>query len=322
MTMVRGRDGRFETAERAGMLQKLAWPLRWIFGARHGGYAIADVIGQPRRPDFYGIGVDKAAQGWLLAQLREHPAIGVPPMGALRYFCPRPKRPDFAHFSALRRLLVAPARMAEDPEHLERLAAELRLFYGGRDAYLRIFGQYADRQVVGELTPRYYTLDRGQIAQMRAIAPHAKIIVLLRDPVERAISAGKAVLAEPNDKPEYDEHRVHHAARQPEQLGLSHYSAALERFERAFPGRVFVGFVDDIAENPYRFLQDLCGFLGVEFEPTQFPQAWTPINAGVPIILPADMQLDLYKALQGEYGALERRFPERVAAWRARYTAL
>jgi hypothetical protein len=57
------------------------------------------------------------------------------------------------------------------------------LFEADREAYYRYFPRPAGK-LVGEWTPRYMNVP-GVVEAMRALAPEAKLLVLLRDPVER-----------------------------------------------------------------------------------------------------------------------------------------
>ena len=47
---------------------------------------VADLNGPRRRPDFIGIGAEKAGTTWLWRMLMDHPDVGVPAVKELRQF--------------------------------------------------------------------------------------------------------------------------------------------------------------------------------------------------------------------------------------------
>ena len=100
-------------------------------------------------PDFLGIGVQKGGTTTLQRLLEQHPQVYLPPCKELHYFS---------------------------------------LHYGQGEAwYQQQFEAAAPDQRCGEITP-YYLFHPQVPARIHALLPEAKLIVLLRDPVERALS--------------------------------------------------------------------------------------------------------------------------------------
>ncbi|MCC6306587.1 MAG: sulfotransferase [Rhodobacteraceae bacterium] len=277
---------------------------------------LARTIGPARAPDFYGIGAEKAGTTWLWQMFRDHPAIGVPRPKELRYFAglylgtgaPRP--------AALPILLRNAAALQNRPLLLAQLATEIRLAAGGDEAYLRILGKLRG-DLVGDISPQYCMLRGEGLAHMQRLAPAARILLLMRDPVARAISGGKMKAAAEN--PEFDEARLRAHTLVTFQLDMSRYTAILERFEAAFPGRVWAGFFDDIVDRPLAVLEEICAFLGVEFRAEFFPRTKMTANPGKPWPVSPDLRREAFGLLADEYDRLEARFPARVAAWRTLY---
>lgn len=277
---------------------------------------LARTIGPARAPDFYGIGAEKCGTTWLWQMFRDHPAIGVPRPKELRYFATLYLGTGAPRAAALPILLRNAASLQKRPLLLAQLATEIRLAAGGDEAYLRILGKLKG-DLVGDISPQYCMLPDAGIAHMQRLAPEAKVIFLMRDPVSRAISGGKMKAAAEN--PELDDARLRAHTLVPFQIDMSRYSAILDRFERAFPGRVWTGFFDDIVERPLAVLEELCAFLGVEFRAEMFPHTAMTANPGKPFAVSAELKREVYGLLAGEYDRLEARFPARVAAWRAAY---
>ena len=275
--------------------------------------------GTERAPDFYGIGAEKCGTTWLWNMFRDHPDIGVPLPKELRYFAHLYMNTGLSNFNALNRLLSGPSDRHLKPRMTESLATELRMSVGSDPAYKRIFGAI-EGAVVGDISPQYCMLPEEGIAHMKHVAPDAKIIMMLRDPVSRAISAGKMKAGEEHE--ELTDELVREKALQPFQLEMSRYCDILDKFEAAFDGRVFVGFMDDVRDRPLNLLSELCDFLGVAYSPKYFPKVTDKSNEGRSYSVGPKLTAEIWGRLKDEYPKLEKRFPERVAKWREQYANL
>jgi len=113
-----------------------------------------------RWPDFFIVGAAKAGTTSLYAYMRQHPEV----------FMPDLKEPHF--FSGVR---------ATDDQsvYVQSIADE--------DEYLRLFLPGKDYKRIGEASPSYLWHPEAA-ARIHAANPNARIIILLRDPIERAYS--------------------------------------------------------------------------------------------------------------------------------------
>ena len=100
-------------------------------------------------PNFFHAGFPKSATTWFHRCLREHPEVFVPDVDALHYFT--------VHFDQ------------------------------GEQWYTRHYSDYAGERVVGDTTPSYAAFDwsRRRLADFN---PDAKILITLRNPIDRAFS--------------------------------------------------------------------------------------------------------------------------------------
>jgi sulfotransferase family protein len=132
---------------------------------------------------------------------------------------------------------------------------------------------------VGEGTPRYMFLRRS-VERMAAAVPEAKLIVCLRDPVERAFSHYLHAYYRVGDERRSFANAVadelaESAAFEPEEVAggyvqRGYYARQLERLTAHFPrDRVHVVLFDDIRHDPRRVFADTCRFLGLadDFQP-------------------------------------------------------
>ncbi|MFN7956484.1 MAG: sulfotransferase [bacterium] len=116
-----------------------------------------------RLPDFVIIGAARCGTTSLHAYLRQHPDI----------FMSREKETDYFSLGDL------------PPSEVPRNASAYRA--RTREEYERLFQDAGDARAVGEASPSYLFYPRSAARTQQAI-PDAKLICILRDPVERAYS--------------------------------------------------------------------------------------------------------------------------------------
>ncbi len=105
-----------------------------------------------RRPDFLGLGGMRCGSTTLWEMLRAQPDVFLPEQKELHYFDNKDG-----------------------------------LWDQGVEAYLECFAGAEAGQVCGEITPEYLSVDYCT-QRMRDLVPHARLLVVLRDPVSRAWS--------------------------------------------------------------------------------------------------------------------------------------
>lgn len=176
-------------------------------------------------PTFIGLGGQKCASTWLHVVFRDHPDA----------YVTVPKELDF--FSS---------------------------FYDrGFQWYEANFAGATRQRAIGEISPSYLP-DEDAPARAHAYNPNFRIIVALRDPVERAYSNHL-----------HDIRLGHYSgedlsfeaglANNPMYLDQSRYALHLTRWLKYFPlNQVLVMFQEEIQENPRSEARRLYGFLGMD----------------------------------------------------------
>ena len=207
--------------------------------------------GADRGPAFFLVGGSRCGTTSLHSAFARHPGI----------FVPRDKSPNF---------FTAPD-MADFPDAAAMIAMKGHSITD-RDDYLDLFTEANDIQVRGEVSP-VYLQSIHTAARIAAFAPEARIIAILRDPVDRAfahyIGRRRDGL---DDRDTFEEaiaaELVDHAPRAiafNRYLAIGRYAFFLERFYREFPAnRIKVVFFDDLVRDPAHVLQGLFDFLEVE----------------------------------------------------------
>ena len=190
-----------------------------------------------RWPNLFIVGAPKGGTTTLWRYLDEHPGIFMSPA----------KEPNFFL----------------DPTPPVKVPTE--------DAYLRLFSGAGDERWLGEASGRYFS-DPATPGLIKARVPHARIMIALRDPVERAYSSywhdvkfgiESRPFSEVVDQ-QIDDSRVPVGA-DPEKkhVYLGFYSQHVARFLDVFGDAVRVGFLEDLHADPQGEAASIFEFLGV-----------------------------------------------------------
>jgi hypothetical protein len=202
-------------------------------------------------PDFLVIGVPKAGTTALHAALARHPGLFMSPVKEPKFFLtdgPPPTR-------------GGPGDAETYREHVWRRADYEALFDGAPPGALR-----------GESTP-LYLYDPAAQRRVRDTVPGAKLIISLRDPVERAHSnwthlwsAGLEPISDVIEACAAEPHRaVGGWAPFWHYVGLGRYGEQLKRLFALFPREQVLLFrYRDLVDRPADTLDRICAFLGVE----------------------------------------------------------
>jgi len=195
-----------------------------------------------RFPDFIVLGAQKAGTTWLGARLNEQPGVFLPNPFEVNYF------------------------------------SHARNYKKGPDWYAAKFENAPADSIVGEKTPGYFWTVRPPAwgpndipERMHDLVPDARLIVVLRDPVKRAISALNHYVRSRAFSPFVNPDKVLTEALEParEKFGLiGHglYLRNLKRYLTLYPReRICVLFFeDDIVASPDATLDRVMRFLGRE----------------------------------------------------------
>jgi hypothetical protein len=195
-------------------------------------------------PNFLIIGAQKAASTWLSSCLSQHPQV----------------------------FMVHGTYFFDNPTN----------FAKGVTWYRRFFDGAAGKQAIGEKTPSYLWGEKfaGGAAQdvparVRQVIPHAKIVIILRNPVARAVSHFNHAIRSGKVSPFVD---IDRALTTPEfaatrglgilQGGL--YYRHIRRWLDYFPREQMHVLImeQEVVQRPHDCLAGACGFLGID---TSFP---------------------------------------------------
>jgi hypothetical protein len=205
-----------------------------------------------RLPDFLLLGAPKCGTSALHAALARHPGL----------YLPEPKEPKY--------FLTAdapPPTSGGGPGDVETWAEQV----WRRSDYAALFAAAGEGALCGESTV-FYLYDSAAQCRIRDVVPHARLIAVLRDPVERAHS-NWAHLRGAGLEPEAD--FLTALDHEPERVSAGwahfwHYTAQgcygeqLDHLFDLFPrDQVLLLRYRDLRDAPTDTLDRVCGFLGV-----------------------------------------------------------
>jgi hypothetical protein len=178
-------------------------------------------------PDFLGIGAQKAGTTWLHANLERHPDLYLPT-----------ETKELHYFDTLWR---------------QKSIADYAAFFAEAGARMK-----------GEVTPAYALLPTRRIRAIRRLIPDLRLVLLLRDPVERAWSHACMYLLRGRrieDVPE-SEFIAHFTSKPSRARG--EYAQTIDRWTSIFPAdRLLIGFHEELRDDPQGLLRRVFAHLGV-----------------------------------------------------------
>jgi hypothetical protein len=243
----------------------------------------------PRYPDFICIGAQKAGTTWLHQKLSQHPKIWLPALKEVHYFDAVHEGKAYAatigasrQTAALRSMEWTLRAKLSPEEKLDRIDC---LVYSGLrtlsdEWYGNLFRRAPADAICGEITPEYALLPDKGVAHIVRLQPGIKIILIMRDPIDRAWSALRMIRKRTR--------RGDSSERQPQSGGMklferSNYMATIERYRRFLPvSNILLLFFDDIEKAPRNLLRSVCDFIGVEFREENFKGLFKKKNEGEP----------------------------------------
>ena len=205
-------------------------------------------------PNFLIIGAAKAGTNALYHYLRQHPQVYMSPW----------KEPKFFAFESEADLGFRAANGRDAPVNASVILDQAE--------YEELFDDARDDELArGEASTHYLYVERSP-ARIKALIPDAKLIAVLRNPVDRAFSSyqhlvrddlepldfGAALDAEPQRIAEHYAYLYRYT-------DMGFYSEQLDRYEKTFPeNQLCVLLYDDLRSDPEGTCRRIFSFLGVD----------------------------------------------------------
>jgi hypothetical protein len=176
-------------------------------------------------PDFVIIGTQKCATTWIYRGLQEHPDISMPNTDAVNYFSMN--------------------------------------YHRGDNWYKQFFNLSQENTIVGEVS-RSYVRDDAAPRRLKNDLPTAKIIISIRNPMDRAYSHYWHEKSKGNISFEFNEVFENYDLFQ-NWVVPGFYYRHVQRFLDEFPeDQVKLVFFDDLVNDDETFIQDIYDFVGAD----------------------------------------------------------
>lgn len=189
-------------------------------------------------PNFLIVGVQKAGTTSIYNYLNEHPQVYMSPIKETNFL-----EKDWETI---------------DPELCKK--QKIRTI----EEYSQLFQDVKDEIAIGEASPNYLFHYQTSIARIQRYVPNAKLIVILRDPAERAYSdylmhirdcVGYRSLSE----------QIQYSAHKSFILRKGFYYEPLKHYIDTFGSeKIKVYLYGDLCKSPFEFMKDMYQFLGVD----------------------------------------------------------
>jgi hypothetical protein len=205
-----------------------------------------------RWPDFFIVGAPRAGTTSLYSYLSSHPDIYMPAEKEPNFFC-------HSHADATRE------------------KRPLRPIVTGENNYLNLFKDASPEALIGEASP-FYLYDEAAPGCIKEKNCQAKIVIVLREPIDRAYSHYLLTVRRGYvDKPFY-EALVEDYCRTLKGVDVSHlfvelglYYQQIRRYLDTFgSGQVRIFLYDDLASDTYGVVKEICHFLDTPFHDGRF----------------------------------------------------
>ncbi|MBU2956299.1 sulfotransferase [Paracoccus sp. C2R09] len=267
-----------------------------------------DPEGAPRKPAALCIGAQKAGTSWLAQMLGQHPQVWIPPFKEVQYF-------NFLHLPDHQQWIRWHYR--NKPQEIrDRHKARGVPMPGALDAYLdgitsgkmfhnqwykRVFAPAPAHAMAMDFTPEYSTLPPEGVAAVSGLLPRARVVYLVRDPVDRAVSQLRMNLRRARREPasvaewmaELDD---------PVLQDRGDYASYVPRWRAHYPDMLILPF-GRIAARPHAVLEAVEDHLGIG--PMIYENAGNKVFANPEgLVPPPELHAELARRMAPQYDFL------------------
>ena len=275
---------------------------------------------------FVCIGAQKAGTTWLARMLVRHPDLFMTPVKEIHYF---------DHVAGITQHLSDRRRRARRRKHYQRLWSQWRRWpeLNGQGSWYRaymanpiddrwyasLFEFRQGRRFAGEATPEYALIGAEGFAHMKRLAPGMRLLYVLRNPVERAWSQLLHHCRREGLRPDrQDPDQLIARSRAPVFAAHGDYISVLDALDQAFhPDQVRIDFFEQIHADRDSALEQICSFIGLDYEADWFGETGRRFNPSDPAPMPAAIRDHFRSEYSGMVGALEARLGHLPESWGA-----
>ena len=273
---------------------------------------------------FVCIGAQKSGTTWLARMLATHPDLFVTPVKEIHYF---------DHVAGLTEHLSSHKRRSRYRKYHQRMWTQWSQFSEHRsqwswyrhymsspidDAwYAGLFRDRGQKRFAGEITPEYAILGRAGLAHIKRLATDARVMFIMRNPVERTWSQMlHQCRVRGLDANRQTKDAIVAMLAEPRFGELGDYATTLDDMAAVFrPEQCLPLFYEEMHQDRLAALETVCRFVGTSFSADYFSGLGRRFNRSQEAALPEEVRAHLRQAYRGQAEAVRRRVGRIPAAW-------
>ncbi|MEM7101333.1 MAG: sulfotransferase domain-containing protein [Pseudomonadota bacterium] len=248
-------------------------------------YSSRENLDLNRVPDFLIAGPQRTGTTWLHGNLVNHPDVFLP------------ERKELFYFNTL--------NLPDHRKHRSNdLAWYLSYFYPGPFALSKLekhcksaYGEDYEPRIRGEATASSAAMPMELLQEVVTLNPEMKVIIFVRDPIDRAWSHAKMAFLRKTGKrvDEIPEETFEAFFHQQYEVDCGHYTRIIDNWNSVLkPDHLYVRAHQMMSSNPEQLLMEVFEFLGIRAEERFIPQqSRKRINSTAPADLPPKLQQSL-----------------------------
>jgi hypothetical protein len=284
--------------------------------------------------DFIGIGVQKSATTWLHQNFKEHQDIWVPPRKELHYFdrsitYPSPsflhtnifekrKNSQEEHNIIFKKIVNTEFPKILKTKNLKTIQWYQKYFFEdcNDEWYKSLFNNVKKTQIKGEITPSYSILKIEDIKKIKQLFPKVKIVLILRNPIDRAWSHVRFHMKLNKFSTGSSINEIKNFIDSPKQHLRSDYLTIIHNWYTIFPKeQVHICFYDEIINNPSQFLFNIFNFLKVSSKNFNIISLQKSFNVSPSKAIPPEIEYYLAKKYYTDIRELNPLIGSYTANW-------
>lgn len=277
---------------------------------------------------FVCIGAQKAGTTWLARVLSRHPEVFVTPVKEIHYF---------DHVRGVTQHLADRKRRSRLRKHYQRLLtqwgrlSELKAQNGWYARYMAdpiddawyasLFADRLGRRIAGEATPEYAILGTEGLEHIRRLAPDARVIYIMRNPVRQAWSQLlHQCRVRKLDARKLGEGKMRDILAEERMRALGDYPSTLAALAQVFPkAQVLTLVYEEIHADRLKAIADVSEFIGAGFQASWFKGLDERHNKSQDVALPAPFRPYLREATRSLAMATAQSIGRMPKAWAEEY---
>lgn len=273
---------------------------------------------------FVCIGAQKAGTTWLARMLQSHPELFLTPVKEIHYF---------DHIRGITEHLSKSKRRSRYRKYHQRMWTQWHRFREHRQQwswyrdymrnpvndewYASLFRHRGTKKFAGEVTPEYAILGQEGLGHLKTLAPHVRVLFIMRNPVTRAWSqALHQCRARGLDAVRQSPETLIAMLGEPRFQALGDYMATLDDMAAVFPpDQTLELFYEDMHQDRLAALEQVCRFIGIDFKSRYFGEVGRRFNRSQEAALPESVRAHLRLTYAPLAEAVRRRVGRIPDSW-------